>query len=96
METYQAKVFLLLYVDGILIASVGITKVKRVKWFLTFEYDMKNLGATRNILGIEILRDRKSDKLVLTQKSYLFKILKNLECSTQELCQFLWVHSISF
>ena len=37
---------------------------------------MKDLGEARVILGMEILRDRKSHTLRLTQKSYIQKILK--------------------
>ena len=36
---------------------------------------MKDLGATKKILGMEILRDRKVGKLYLSQKGYIEKIL---------------------
>ena len=37
---------------------------------------MKDLGAAKKILGMEILRDRKSGLLYLSQKSYVEKILR--------------------
>ena len=36
---------------------------------------MKDLGASRKILGMKILRDRKKGKLCLSQQKYLEKIL---------------------
>ena len=37
---------------------------------------MKDLGAAKNILGMEIKRARKGGKLYLTQKSYIEKVLE--------------------
>ena len=42
------------------------------------EFDMKDLGAAKKILGIEIHRDRGAGKLWLSQKRYLKKVLKRL------------------
>jgi hypothetical protein len=36
---------------------------------------MKDLGATRQILGMEIFRDRRNGKLWLSQQKYVKKIL---------------------
>src|SRR5947207_6356773 len=36
---------------------------------------MKDLGAAKKILGIKIIRDGKSDKLYLSQKGYIEKVL---------------------
>eukprot|EP00253_Pinus_taeda_P034861 PITA_34861 len=38
-------------------------------------FDMKDLGAARQILGMEILRDRSNGKLWLSQQKYIEKIL---------------------
>jgi len=43
---------------------------------LSNEFEMKNLGAARKIFGMEIHRDRKADKLYLSQKKYLEKVLE--------------------
>ena len=37
---------------------------------------MKDLGAAKKILGMEIYRDRQAGKLYLTQKSYIEKVLE--------------------
>jgi hypothetical protein len=37
---------------------------------------MKDLGAAKKILGMEISRDRLSGKLYLSQKEYIDKVLR--------------------
>ena len=37
---------------------------------------MKDLGATKKILGMEIHRDRQAGKLFLSQKNYIEKVLE--------------------
>ena len=37
---------------------------------------MKDLGEANKVLGIEIERDRKGNKVSLTQKGYLKKVLQ--------------------
>ncbi|MFS7926355.1 putative RNA-directed DNA polymerase [Helianthus anomalus] len=41
------------------------------------EFDMKDLGEARKILGMEIIRDRSLRQLKLTQNSYIKKVLNN-------------------
>lgn len=43
---------------------------------LSSEFEMKDLGKARKILGMEIERDRRSDTINLSQKSYLKKLFK--------------------
>jgi len=43
---------------------------------LSGEFEMKDLGATKKILGIEIHKDQNIDKLYLSQMKYLKKVLK--------------------
>ena len=64
-------VYLLLYVDDILITTKDKEEIRKVKVQLNKEFEMKDLGATKKILGMEILRDRKAGKLYLIQKGYI-------------------------
>ncbi|KAG8481121.1 hypothetical protein CXB51_025897 [Gossypium anomalum] len=68
-------VYLLLYVDDMLIAAKDKGEIRKVKAQLSEEFEMKDLGPTKKILGIEILRDRKTSKLYLSQKGYIEKVL---------------------
>ena len=55
----------LLYVDDMLIAAQDKENIRKVKVQLSTEFEMKDLEATKKILGMEILRDRKAGKLYL-------------------------------
>ncbi|KAG8481151.1 hypothetical protein CXB51_025916 [Gossypium anomalum] len=68
-------VYLLLYVDDMLIAAKDKGEIRKVKAQLNEEFEMKDLGPAKKILGMEILRDRKTSKLYLSQKGYIEKVL---------------------
>ena len=61
--------YMLLYVDEILIASVDKAQVDRLKRFLSSEFEMKDRGDAKKILGMEILKNRETDELWISQKS---------------------------
>ena len=65
-----------LYVDDILIASNHEGTLMEVKSWLSSTFDMKDLGESSYVLGVEIHRDRKRQVLGLSQKAYLKTILK--------------------
>jgi hypothetical protein len=69
-------IFLLLYVDDMLIAPKSIVEVNKLKVLLSKEFDMKDLGAAKKILGMEIRRDRDAKKLWLSQAGYVKKVLE--------------------
>ncbi|KAG8491299.1 hypothetical protein CXB51_014566 [Gossypium anomalum] len=68
-------VYLLLYVDDILIAAKDKGEIKKIKAQLSEEFEMKYLGSTRKILGMEFIRGRKLSKLYLSQRGYIEKVL---------------------
>ncbi|KAE8685445.1 hypothetical protein F3Y22_tig00111098pilonHSYRG00167 [Hibiscus syriacus] len=75
-------IFLLLYVDDILIAAKNMDDVIGLKTLLSQEFDMKDLGAAKKILGMEICRDRDSRKLRLSQRGYVEKMLERFAMSS--------------
>ena len=68
-------IYLLLYVDDMLIAAKNMCDIQNLKILLNGEFDMKDLGAAKKILGMEIYRDRTQKRLFLSQKDYIQKIL---------------------
>ncbi|KAH9783514.1 hypothetical protein KPL71_009336 [Citrus sinensis] len=56
-------------VDDMLIVSKNRDEIERLKKQLASEFEMKDLGDAQRILGMEICRDKKNERL--TQKSYL-------------------------
>jgi hypothetical protein len=69
-------IFLILYVDDILLASSDVSLLLKTKKFLSSKFNMKDLGETSFVLGIEIHRDRSKGVLGLSQKTYIEKVLK--------------------
>ena len=69
-------IYLLLYVDDMLIASKSKVEIDKLKAQLRTEFEMKDLGEAKKILGMEIQRDRRKGTVCLTQTQYLKKILQ--------------------
>lgn len=69
-------IYLLLYVDDMLIASADLSEINKLKSLLSSEFEMKDLGAAKRILGMEIERKRSQRLLFLHQTSYIEKVLK--------------------
>ncbi|RVW21903.1 Retrovirus-related Pol polyprotein from transposon TNT 1-94 [Vitis vinifera] len=72
----SSYIFLVLYVDDILLASNDPDLLIETKHMLSTHFDMKDLGEASYVLGIKILRDRANGVLKLSQRAYIEKILK--------------------
>ena len=68
--------FLVLYVDDILLIGNDVGVMSSVKVWLSSQFDMKNLGEANFILGIKLWRDRKSKMLGMSQARYIDKVLE--------------------
>ena len=69
-------VFLILYVDDILIIGNDIPSLQTMMIWLSNQFSMKDLGEATYFLGIRIYRDRSRGLLGLSQFTYIEKILK--------------------
>ena len=67
---------MILYVDDILLAVNDTDMLVETKQLLFKHFDMKNLGEPFYVLGIQILHDRPSGILRLSQQTYIERILK--------------------
>nr|GEY42159.1 retrotransposon protein, putative, Ty1-copia subclass [Tanacetum cinerariifolium] len=70
-------IYLLLYVDDMLIAFKSKAEIGSTKSLLKKEFDMKDLGEAKKILGMEIVRDRSRKILRVSQSGYVSNILNN-------------------
>ncbi|KAK4383590.1 Retrovirus-related Pol polyprotein from transposon RE1 [Sesamum angolense] len=71
-------VFLVLYVDDILLIGNDIKMLGDTKAWLSNQF-LKDLGEASYILGIKIFRDRCKRTLGMTQNSYVEKVLKRFK-----------------
>ena len=51
-------IFLVLYIDDILLASSDVSLLLKTKKFMSLKFDVKDLGEASFVLGIEIHRDK--------------------------------------
>jgi hypothetical protein len=69
-------IYLVLYVDDMLLIENNKEIIQDVKIHLSYKFDMKDLGDSKFILGMEIKRDWKRRKLWLNQRKFVEPILQ--------------------
>ncbi|KAH9648352.1 hypothetical protein KPL70_025549 [Citrus sinensis] len=69
-------IYLLLYVDDMLVAYKSREEIEALKNLLSSEFEMKDLGSANKILGMEIKRDRSKGIMFLSQEKYLRRVLE--------------------
>ena len=72
--TEKECVIITLYVDNMLIFGTSLSVVHSTKRFLSSQFDMKDMGEAKVILGVRITR--MGDNIMLSQEHYVEKILK--------------------
>ncbi|KAG8493558.1 hypothetical protein CXB51_011740 [Gossypium anomalum] len=82
-------VYLLLYVDDMLIAAKDKGEIRKVKAQLSEEFEMKDLGPAKKILGMEILRDRNSAKPVSTPLAAHFRLSSTLSPQSDDEIEYM-------
>ena len=87
-------VFLVLYVDDILLIGNDIGLLSDVKKWLVEKFQMKDLGQASYVLGIQIIRDRKNRLLALSQASYIDKVLARFSMQNSKKGQLQTRHGI--
>ncbi|CAM8881217.1 unnamed protein product [Rhodiola kirilowii] len=67
--------YVLLYVDDILLISNSKSTIAKLKSELKQHFDMKDLGVAQKILGVKIVRNRNNGTMYLSQSDYITKVL---------------------
>ncbi|KAH9705871.1 reverse transcriptase Ty1/copia-type domain-containing protein [Citrus sinensis] len=76
-KTYGEEViYLVLYVDDMLLASKSMKLIDLPKQQLKDKFDMKDLSPAKKILGVEMIRNRTARTLFLSQEKYVNKVLE--------------------
>lgn len=66
----RKSIFLVLYVDDILLSLSDLGLFHGVKYLLSQQFDMKNITEASYIIGLKIQRDRSRGILGLSQETY--------------------------
>ncbi|KAE8681332.1 hypothetical protein F3Y22_tig00111330pilonHSYRG00176 [Hibiscus syriacus] len=90
-------IILLLYVDDMLVSGLDMQEIINLKQKLSKQFAIKDLGATKHILGMRIKRDTKSGTLMVSQAEYINKVVSrfNMQDAKPESTP-LGVHFILF
>ena len=72
----DSYVFLLLYVDDMMIVGSSMRKINNLKTRLSAVFEMNDLGPAKQILGMKISWDRYTGTLNLSQELYIEKVLR--------------------
>ena len=72
-------IFLVLYVDDILLAANDLGLLHETKKYLSKNFEMKDMREATYMIGIEIFRDRSQGLLGLSQKAYVNKIIERFK-----------------
>ncbi|RDX79311.1 hypothetical protein CR513_40277, partial [Mucuna pruriens] len=89
-------IFLVLYVNDILLASSDTGLLHETKRFLTKNFEMNDLEETSFVLGIQILRDRSQDIMRLSQENYISKVLERFSMKDSKIRDTLIVKGDKF
>lgn len=80
-STDSSVSIIVLYVDDMLFLSNDKSEMKRIKQQLSFEFEIKDLGAVENFMGMQIQRDRCKRILKISQERYANEILSRFNMS---------------
>ena len=95
-ESGSTVVFLILYVDDILLIGNDIPMLQSVKTSLYNSFSTEDLGEASYILGIKIYRDRYKRLMGLSQDVYIDKVLKRFNMEQSKIGFLPISHGMSF
>lgn len=64
---------LIVYVDGMIVIGSNLYEIEELQYFLAKEFEMKDLGALKYFLGIEVSQSKHG--LFLSQRKYTLDLL---------------------
>ena len=91
----RAIVFLVLYVDDILLIGNDIPALQNIKSWLSSCFSMKDLGEAAYILGIKIYRDISKKMIGLSHSTYIDKVLNRFSLQNSKRGFLPMCHGIS-
>jgi len=75
-EEIDERVFLLVYVDDVMIAGKGVKACEEVKSNSQGHFDPRDLKAAQYFRGIKIVRDRRKREISISQQRHIAKIVE--------------------
>ena len=79
VERLESQVYLLVYVDDILLASACKAAITEVEDICGKIFEVRKMGEAHFFLGMEIIRNRKAGTLKITQEKYIKGLLEKYD-----------------
>lgn len=76
---YKESIYLLIYVDDIIITGSTDSEVVKLKQAIKREFKIKDLGKLSYYLGMSVVQDIKNSVIYMNQKLYLLDILRKFD-----------------
>ena len=89
-------VFMILHVDDILLIGNDVGLLSIVKIWLSTQFQIRGLGGAQYILYIKVLRNYKNGKFVLSQATYINKLLVKYEMQNSKKNFLPFKHEVLF
>lgn len=91
LKTQSGKVAaLIIYVDYMIVTGDDVKEIQKLKTYLAYGFDMKDLGRLKYFLGIEVTQSKQG--IFLSQRKYILDLLEKagmLGCQPIELGPFV-------
>lgn len=81
----KVPVYLIIFVDDLLICSEDISKIQEVKSKLSKRFRMKDMGQVSNYIGIDIEHDLENNVMTLSQENYIKSLAKKYDLENAKL-----------
>jgi len=75
-HSVHGRVFILVYVDDLIVAGESLAGVKAVKSAVSGKFDVRDMAEVKDFIGIKVMRDRKASTITLSNPGHTAALLE--------------------
>jgi len=72
----HGRVFILVYVDDLIVAGESLAGVAAIKSGISARFDVRDMGEVKDFIGMKVMRDKASKKLTLSNPGHIMNLLQ--------------------
>jgi len=76
------RVFILVYVDDLIVAGERFAGVQAIKSGVAAKFEVRDMGEVKDFVGIKVMRDKKTKKLTLSNPGHIMALLQAFGMAT--------------
>jgi len=73
----HGHVFILMYVDDLIVAGERLSGVAAIKNGVSAVFDVRDMGEVKDFIGMKVMRDRSAKKLTLSNPGHIMRLLED-------------------